>query len=170
MPIASTIWIAPTAVAASLLALLVWPALARSPVRLAQRLGLWAAALFFTFYGPFSAESPDWPTAWAWEINVAHDFKDLRLSMTGMLVFSLSNVADNLLRSYAKLSNWCKFLLPFILVIYLVGIVLGITAYHNLAEQTLDPTRFAGYWHILLGVVALGVLPELLIVSEVTED
>jgi hypothetical protein len=170
MPTADTISILPAAVAALLFALLVWRALARSPVRLAQRLGLWAAALFFTFYGPFSAETPDWPAAWAHEINMSHDFKDLWLSMTGMLVFSLSNVADNLLRSYAKLSNWCKCILPFILLIYLVGIVLGIAAYHNFNDKTLDDTKFALYWEIVLCVTISGVVPELLIVAEVKDS
>jgi len=169
MPTASTVWIAPTAVAALLFVLLVWRALAHSPVRLAQRLGLWGAALFFTFYGPFSAESPDWPTAWAWEINNSKDFKDLWLSMTGMLVFSLSNVVDNLLRSYADLSSWCKCLLPFILLMYLVGIVLGISAYHTFSGQTLDPAKFALCWGIVVCATLFGGVPELIIVAEIKD-
>ena len=87
----------PKIVAVLALALLVWRALAQNPDRVGQRIGLWIAALFFTFYGPFSVADPKWPPGeWAAEINAAKDFKDLWLAMIAMLVFSLANISDNL--------------------------------------------------------------------------
>jgi hypothetical protein len=79
--------------------LLVWRVVERKPDRAGQRIGLWIVALVFTFYGPFSAAAPAWPpTVWAEAINAEKDFKDLWLAMIAMLLFSISNIADNLIR------------------------------------------------------------------------
>jgi hypothetical protein len=165
---AMTNWILiPVVVAVLAAILLIWRAFAARPDRAAQRIGLWLAALFFTFYGPFSAVDPAWPpTAWAAAINAEKDFKDLWLAMIAMLVFSLANISDNLVRNYRDISTFSKVITPIVLVIYFIAIVLGMTRYRYFAEYQLTSEGFYTYWTIVWVGTALGAAWELLIALE----
>jgi hypothetical protein len=160
-------WIVPSGAAAIFALWLFWVAFSKRPGRSGQRIGLWLAALFFTFYGPFSAASPAWPLeAWAREINNHGDFKDLWLAMIAMLVFSLSNIADNLIRTYKDISKFSQFLTPIVLAAYFIGIVLGMSRYSVLAAAKFDANTFETYWTIVWAATAFGILWELLIAIE----
>jgi hypothetical protein len=150
--------------------LLVWRTFAARPARAGQRIGLWLAALFFTFYGPFSAVDPAWPpTAWAAAINGEKDFKDLWLSMIAMLVFSMSNIADNLIRDYQQISVFSKVLVPILLAVYFIAITFGMTRYGVFSGNVLPSDTFDVYWTIVWSATALGIFWEFLIALETRE-
>jgi hypothetical protein len=165
-------WISiPVLVALAAAALLVWRAFTTKPARVGQRIGLWLAALFFTFFGPFSAAEPNWPlSAWASAINTEKDFKDLWLAMIAMLVFSVSNIADNLIRSYKDISTIAQFMTPVVLAVYFIAIVLGMIKYGSFAGTApLKEAVFETYWSIVWMATALGVVWEFFIALE-TKD
>lgn len=147
--------------------LLAWRAVERKPDRAGQRIGLWIAALIFTFYGPFSAAAPAWPpTIWAEAINAERDFKDLWLAMIAMLVFSFSNISDNLIREYKEISKFSKFMTPILLAVYFGAIGIGMAQYKTFSGNVLTDGQFNAYWTIVWGATALGIFWELVIALE----
>jgi len=157
----------PSLVAIVAAALLVSRALATRPGRVGQRVGLWLAALFFTFFGPFSAVEPAWPPgAWAAAINAEGDFKDLWLAMIAMLVFSMSNIVDDLLRSYGNISRFSQFFVPIVLALYFIAIVVGIARFGSLAGKQLPDATFQTDWLIVWAASVFGVFWEVWIATE----
>ena len=142
----------------------------RSHARAAQRLAFWGLALLFTFYGPFSSVQHQWPLYnWAWAINEHNDFKDIWLALIGMLVLSLSNTADRLLRNYARISQISQVLVPFVCAAYVFLIGAGMANYAEFSKAPLIPAMFDDYWTWCVTGLAIGAFVELLIVVELGE-
>ena len=147
--------------------LLVWQALSKRPGRAGQRIGLWILALIFTFFGPFSAASFSWsPTAWAAAVNAEKNFKDLWLAMIAMLVFSLSNITDNLLRSYKDISTFSQFVIPIVTALYIAALSMGMFKYASFEGVQLGTEPFNNYWTLVWAGTALGIVWEFLIALE----
>jgi hypothetical protein len=152
------------------IALLVLRAISKRPARVGQRIGLWLAALVITYFGPFSAADPHWsPTAWAAAINAEKDFKDLWLAMIAMLVFSLSNIADNLLRTYKDISTFSQGVVPVVIVLYILALIIGMYKYAYFEGKQLEAAQFGAYWTIVWVATAVGLFWEFLIALE-TKD
>lgn len=111
-----------------------------------------------------------WPLySWAQSINQHNDFKDIWLALIGMLVLSLSNTADRLLRSYLKISKVSQVLVPFVVVSYVFLIGAGMANYGEFSRQPLSPATFDDYWTWCAWGLAIGAMVELLIVVELGE-
>lgn len=148
-------------------AALIWRALREKPARTGQRTGLWFVALVFTFFGPFSTVTPAWPvTDWASAINAEANFKDIWLAYVGMVVLSLSNVVDNLVRAYEDISTPAQFMVPIILAIDIIGLALGMWQYGSLSNGVLPYTTFQMFWTIVWITMIFSFFVELLIVVE----
>ena len=166
-----SLWIVIPAAAAALAAvLLVCKALSTNPDRTGQRIALWLLALVFTFFGPFSAVPFAWPpTAWAAGINADKDFKDLWLAMIAMLLFSLSSIVDNLIRSYRDISKFSRFLTPIVTALYITALTIGMYKYASFEGVKLPDGTFYSYWTLVWVGTALGVVWEFLIALEIRD-
>lgn len=142
-------------------------AFVKSAHRFGERLGLWGLCLFITFFGPLASSEPKWPPyAWVSALNDSHEFKDLWLSYIGMLLYSFSNIADNLMRSIKDLRRIVQFLVPLVLLTYSIFIMIGLLKYNYFAKTTVPEPWFTFYICMLCTGIVFGPVVEMVIVLE----
>lgn len=86
-----------------------------------------------------------------------------------MLVLSLSNTAERLLRNYARISQISQVLVPFVCAAYVFLIGAGMANYAEFSKAPLIPAMFDDYWTWCVTGLAIGAFVELLIVVELGE-